>query len=124
MVPSKDSIYALQRIDCNCNDCYFMRRDLEKFEQALKQHHEWQLNYFNIIKQKKIEKMNYWKERGETDKADTLRKDVAEMKFQFNRKECSINYGHCEKFDKPVTFIPGTCQIETQKCFIHRKDVK
>lgn len=27
----KESILALQRIDCNCNDCVFMVRDLEKY---------------------------------------------------------------------------------------------
>lgn len=32
-----------------------------------------------------------------------------------------INYGHCKKFDKPVSFIPKHCQIETQKCFEHRR---
>ncbi len=31
-------------------------------------------------------------------------------------------YGHCQKFDKPVGFLPGTCQIETQECFLHRRD--
>lgn len=32
-----------------------------------------------------------------------------------------INYGHCTKFDKPVSFIPAVCQIDTQHCFEHRK---
>lgn len=26
----KESIYELQKIDCNCNDCAFMVRDFEK----------------------------------------------------------------------------------------------
>lgn len=121
---TKESIYALQRIDCNCNDCYFMKRDLEKFGHALKQHLVWQLDNFNVMKQKKIEKMNYWRKRGQIDKAETLQKEIAGMKFQFDRKQCAINFGHCEKFDKLVSFIPGTCQLETQKCFIHRKDVQ
>ena len=30
-------------------------------------------------------------------------------------------YGNCTKLNKPVSFIPETCQIETQKCFEHRK---
>lgn len=120
---TKESIYELQRIDCNCNDCYFLTRDLAKFEEALQQHHKWQLDYFNVIKQKKIEKIAYWNERFEFDKAETLQKDVNEMKFQFNRKVCSINFGHCDKFDKPISFIPGVCQIDTQKCFVHRKDI-
>ena len=32
-----------------------------------------------------------------------------------------LTFGDCIKFNKPVTFIPKTCQIETQKCFEHRK---
>lgn len=34
-----------------------------------------------------------------------------------------LQFGHCGKFDKDVSFIPNTCQIETQQCFTHRKDV-
>lgn len=26
----KESIFELQKIDCNCNDCCFMQRDLDK----------------------------------------------------------------------------------------------
>ena len=27
---TKESIYELQKIDCNCNDCKFMERDLSR----------------------------------------------------------------------------------------------
>jgi len=33
-----------------------------------------------------------------------------------------INYGNCTKFNKPVSFIPGLCQLHTQGCFKHRND--
>jgi hypothetical protein len=33
-----------------------------------------------------------------------------------------LAFGDCLKFKKPVSFIPVTCQIETQQCFEHRKD--
>jgi hypothetical protein len=33
-----------------------------------------------------------------------------------------LQFGHCSKFDKGVSFIPVTCQLETQTCFEHRKD--
>lgn len=33
-----------------------------------------------------------------------------------------INYGNCTKLNKPVSFIPNTCQLETQQCFEHRKN--
>lgn len=29
---NKESIIELQKIDCNCNDCKFMIRDLDKFK--------------------------------------------------------------------------------------------
>lgn len=67
----RESLYELQLIDCNCNDCKFMNRDLSRPPQ----------------------------------------KGVPSP----------INYGSCTKFNKPVSFIPATCQIETQECFEHRK---
>lgn len=100
-----------------------MKRNLARFEQSLKDHHEWQYNYFLAILEKRLQAVNYWYEKGEIEKAMTLKKEADSMSFQFNKKECYINYGHCQKFDKPVSFIPGVCQIETQKCFIHRKDL-
>lgn len=41
-------------------------------------------------------------------------------KGQVTNPSHRINYGHCNKFNKPVSFIPNICQIETQKCFEHR----
>jgi hypothetical protein len=32
-----------------------------------------------------------------------------------------LNYGDCMKFGKLVSFIPNTCQLETQECFKHRR---
>tara|TARA_R110000751_G_scaffold79912_1_gene161111 strand:- start:88 stop:330 length:243 start_codon:yes stop_codon:yes gene_type:complete len=75
----KESRYELQLIDCNCNDCIFMKRDLKKLEK----HKE------------------SYKGTGLMDR---------------------LTYGDCEKFNKPVTFIPETCQIETQDCFKHRRE--
>lgn len=37
-------------------------------------------------------------------------------------KQTPIFEGGCKKFNKVVTFIPDICQLDTQKCFIHRKD--
>jgi len=33
----------------------------------------------------------------------------------------NLQFGNCSKFNKPVSFSPNTCQIETQNCFKHRK---
>lgn len=32
-----------------------------------------------------------------------------------------INYGNCTKLNKQVSFIPNTCQLDTQECFEHRR---
>ncbi len=32
-----------------------------------------------------------------------------------------LTFGNCNKFQKAVSFIPQTCQIDTQNCFEHRK---
>lgn len=37
---------------------------------------------------------------------------------------CRVQYGNCNKLNKPVGFIPNTCQIETQDCFKHRRNDK
>ena len=75
----KESALALQKIDCNCNDCKFMVRDMEKL---------------------KIHKASY-EGTGLMD---------------------NLQFGDCIKFQKQVSFIPNTCQLETQNCFEHRRE--
>lgn len=75
----KESIHQLQMIDCNCNDCKYMKRDFNK------------LKSFDALYEGR-EKASY-----------------------------RVHYGNCDKLNMPVSFIPNTCQLETQKCFVHRK---
>lgn len=96
----KESILELQKIDCNCNDCKFMIRDLEKYKRSKDFQQKMQLDYFNLIK-----------EKTEDDK----------MTFQFDSSKAAIHYGNCSKLHKPVSFIPNICQLETQECFEHRR---
>lgn len=120
---NKESIIEFQKLNCNCNDCIFMVRDMEKFKESLERHHKWQLDYFNVCKQKVIEKAKQVKNvYYDLETWDDLLTKAENMKFQFDKAECKINFGRCTKFDKEVTFIPGDCQIETQQCFKHRKD--
>ena len=118
----KSSRIEFQKIDCNCNDCKFMIRDIERFKKSLEDHHKWQLDYFNTIKSNLLAKAKKWRKRGYPEKAVVLEKEAAKMRFQFDKKEVSINYGHCSRFNKPVTFIPNTCQLHTQECFQHRRE--
>lgn len=76
----KDSIFELQKIDCNCNDCVFMVRDQEKMKSY---------NHLHVGQEKASHR---------------------------------VNYGICTELNKPVTFIPNTCQLETQNCFKHRRE--
>ena len=79
----KESLYQLQKIDCNCNDCGFMVRDFET--------------------------KKFW--------------DSKEINKDQKNASHRINYGNCSKLNKPVSFIPNTCQVETQNCFVHRKEI-
>ena len=113
----------LQRLDANCNNCKFMVRDFERFEKSVEFQHKMQLDYFNTIKGNLIKKAKWWRDKkNDLEKWDTLLTEAEKMKFQFDKSVIAINYGNCSKLNKQVTFIPNTLQLETQGCFIHRKD--
>jgi hypothetical protein len=120
----KQSIFELQKIDCNCNDCRFMIRDVEKYKASLDAHHTWQWDYFCTLKEKLIKKAR-WYRRIFYDivRWDALFTEAESMKFQFDRSTCAINFGTCEKFHKDISFIPNTCQLDTQDCFEHRRNI-
>lgn len=113
-----------QKIDCNCNDCIFMVRDNEMFKKSVELHYKWQFNYFNSIRGNLYKKAENWRLRGFPDNYEIVKREADKMKFQFDKKEISINYGKCLKFNKQVSFIPNVCQIETQVCFKHRRELE
>lgn len=113
----------LQKIDCNCNDCIFMVRDSVKFRQSLELHKKWSLELFEGRKQLLTEIADEYRLiKGDLEKWSNLLKERDKMRFQFDKKEVSINYGDCSKLNKPVTFIAGVLQLETQECFTHRRN--
>lgn len=120
----KESIYELQKIDCNCNDCFYMMRDMERYRKSLAFHEKLQQSEFDQRKTRLLDLAEQHKSKGNLSAANALHQEVSKMKFQFDKKSASINYGYCHKFDKEVSFIPGHCQLETQECFMHRKDFK
>ena len=97
----KGSIYELQKIDCNCNDCKFMERDFETYKKWEQFHRELQLKEFNLKKEREEIRSN--------------------AQFQFD-KVGLLQYGKCKRFQKDISFIPNICQLETQECFEHRRD--
>jgi hypothetical protein len=122
----KESRYELQKIDCNCNDCFFMQRDMDKFKESQAKHKKWQEDHFNGQKQRVIDKANDWLEKDEPEKHSYLMREAKKMRFVFDKSTASINFGNCTKFPKfgpqPVSFTPNHVQLDTQDCFEHRID--
>lgn len=122
----KESILELQKLDCNCNDCIHQVRDNDRFKASLEQHKGWQLDYFNTLKNNLIKKADWWQNRKNPkynyEKGENLKREVSKMRFQFNKKEASINYGDCNKFNKKISWLPNTLQLHTQECFKHRRE--
>lgn len=118
----KESLIELQSIDCNCNDCKHMVRDIPAFHRSLEFHEKMQRDLFDSEVQRMKEKAKWWRdEKGDLEKWDTLLSQAEKMKFQFDKSTATINYGSCSKLSKPVSFIPNTCQLDTQTCFEHRR---
>jgi hypothetical protein len=118
-----ESIIERQKIDCNCNDCKYMVRNQEKFKQSLEFQQKMQFDYFTTIKNKLIKKAKEYKDRWyDLENWDRLLTEAENMKFQFDKSTASINFGTCSKLSREVSFIPNICQLETQGCFLHRRD--
>lgn len=119
----KESVFELQKIDCNCNDCIFMQRSVDKFKESQEHHLKMQSDYFKTLRNKVIEKANFWKyKKNDLEKYSDIAMEADRMKFQFDKSAAMINFGTCTKLNKEVQFIPNTCQLDTQECFKHRKD--
>ena len=118
----KESKYELQKIDCNCNDCKHMVRDVDKYNYSKTLHELRQRQYFDLINRKKLEKAEDWltKTNHDWEKALLLIQEINTFKFQFNN-DAHISYGDCMKRMESISFVANTCQLETQKCFEHRK---
>jgi hypothetical protein len=53
---------------------------------------------------------------------DSKKLDLHKKSYEGTGLMDRLNFGNCTKFNKDVSFIPVTCQVETQECFKHRKD--
>lgn len=122
----QQDVISLQKLDCNCNDCIHQVRDNKRFKISLEQHKKWQLDYFNILKSNLINKAEWWQNKENPkhnhEKGEYLKKEASKMHFQFDKKQASINYGDCNKFNKKISWIPNTLQLHTQECFKHRRE--
>ena len=110
---NKESIIELQKTDCNCNDCkHLLRNNYKKKLQDM--FHE------------TIQKVEFDRNRNsDLFIAYTLRDSTLlskTVKQRFIPQKPNMSYGYCKKlYFKEVSFIPNTCQLETQNCFEHRK---
>ncbi len=103
-----------------------MERDLATYERWRVFHFDMQQQMFGARKAKSINDAIALVESKPTEPAiikayALILQKAWEMEFMFQQNK--INYGNCSKLSKQVTFIPETCQIETQNCFVHRKDI-
>lgn len=117
----KTPTILLQEIDCNCSDCTYMVRSTSSRQKSVDLHYRWQKDSFDKKRMRMIEKSEFWRDKGENEKAKLLLKEARKLIFQFDESECAIHYGGCDKFNKDVSFIPNICQLETQECFEHRR---
>ena len=116
---TNDSIIELQKVDCNCNNCIFMYRDMDTYRKWESWHRDQDLAVFEKRKKKAMDDANTIADNKQREAALRI---ANKMKFQFEKANL-LQYGKCSRFGKSVSFIPNTCQIETQNCFIHRKDL-
>lgn len=119
---SKEGVYERQKLDCNCNDCYFMKRDFDAYQRSLDVHRSIQLKAFEQSKRKALVNAYNWKRKGEMKKHEVAFKEADKMLFVFDKSQISINHGNCYKKNHRVSFIPNTLQYDTQDCFEHRID--
>ena len=130
---TKESAYELQLIDCNCNDCANLVRQLDKLNLKIENDKLLQKEIFELTKERKINKtktdianllkhVNLIKNADEKirNKREYLQ-TVKESVFHYQGQQKQIQYGFCKKLNKDISFAANTCQIDTQKCFEHRK---
>ena len=114
------SMIGIQEIDCNCNNCKHLSRDFDRRKVSVATHFKWQLDEFFRLRIRLLNRSLGELERNPSDKNKRkykqVCKQVSAMKWQF-QDDCAIHYGVCGKLNKDVSFIPNTCQLETQKCF-------
>jgi len=108
----------LKEIDCNCNDCKFLIRDSNRFNQSKEFQKNMQLDEFENKKAKLDIQVNEAYRKNEIEGGFSMEQMYRKMKFQFNAKDyCLISFGFCDKKNIDVSFIPNNCQLSTQECF-------
>jgi len=75
----------------------------------------------------RIRRKKFWDDaqkafkNGQIKRYEALLKERTKVSLDTTYKS-GLSYGDCTKFNKPISFIANTLQLDTQECFIHRKD--
>lgn len=110
---TKESTIQLQNTDCNCNDCAFMIRDISRYALSQQFHAALDKQVFDRDRNDQLFIGYTFRDNAVIEKT---------LKQKFMPKRPLIQFGYCKKFDfKAISFIPGTLQLDTQTCFVHRK---
>lgn len=114
----RESIRLLQIVDSNCNDCKHMVRRNDRLEASKKYARHLDARHLVGMRRTYMEEINKRLEKG---------RDVSGLIYERARVTTNkgyrsgIAFGDCAKLNKPVQFIPNTCQLDTQTCFEHRR---
>lgn len=101
-----------------------MERDFDRYNYWKEWHRNIELQLFNEAKAKAIQEArevinNACDDINRLNTGKGLLRVAQKMIFQFDSSHL-LHYGFCHKFERHISFIPNTCQIETQSCFKHR----
>lgn len=103
----KESKLELQKIDCNCNDCFYFKRDIEKSKR---------LNNNDKIKTCKI----HYGGCSNPNRAITDKSIIDNVSLVKNINVDGDTFAVVDVAQ--IAVIANMCLLGTQECFLHRKD--
>lgn len=115
-----ESRIQFQEIDCNCNDCTYMIRNLRKLDEAKQDARDYAASSIKRIRAKRLDEANDSLERGNVRSYEGILLERRSVSVKSNYRS-GLSFGDCTKFNKPVSFIPNILQLDTQECFEHRR---
>lgn len=116
----KDSIIALQKIDCNCNDCKFFVRDMDALKASKQFHRDYCAWSYRVRRQYCWDEAQKALAKGEQKRHDEMMRQRRIVTVDTGYKT-GLVFGNCAKLNKPITTVPNVCQPDTQQCFEHRR---
>lgn len=117
-----ESRILLQEIDCNCNDCAFFVRSLDRLNESKRVHRGW------VAAGIRTRRAAFWAEaqkalgKGDMVSYHALLKERRTVSVDRSYK-AGLIFGDCSKKGARITTVPGTCLPENAECFVHRKRV-